>query len=67
MLLTATRLQKAIESLKPQAPIPDKKTAFWNSYMKLANGHNKEFLRKYLTDLDTALIFVRDDLRPQIS
>ncbi|KAJ7268488.1 hypothetical protein C8J57DRAFT_345733 [Mycena rebaudengoi] len=53
----AGRLQKAIESLKPQAPIPDKKTAFWNSYMKLADEHDKEFLRKYLSDLDTALIF----------
>ncbi|KAJ7237248.1 hypothetical protein C8J57DRAFT_1479003 [Mycena rebaudengoi] len=53
----AGRLQKAIESLKPQAPIPNKKTAFWNSYMKLADEHDKEFVRKYLSDLDTALIF----------
>ncbi|KAJ7268495.1 hypothetical protein C8J57DRAFT_1469131 [Mycena rebaudengoi] len=53
----AGRLQKAIESLKPQAPIPGKKTEFWNSYMKLADEHDKEFVRKYLTDLDTVLIF----------
>ncbi|KAJ7268480.1 hypothetical protein C8J57DRAFT_345631 [Mycena rebaudengoi] len=53
----AGRLQKAMKSLKPQAPISDKKTAFWNSYMKLTDEHDKEFLRKYLTDLDTALIF----------
>ncbi|KAJ7769369.1 hypothetical protein B0H16DRAFT_1237561, partial [Mycena metata] len=38
----------------------DKKTAFWNSYMKLADEHDKEFQQKYSTDLDTALIFVSD-------
>ncbi|KAJ6602849.1 hypothetical protein DFH09DRAFT_1470867 [Mycena vulgaris] len=51
------KLRKAVEALKPQAPTPDKKTAFWNSYMKLADEHDKEFQRKYSTDLDTALIF----------
>ncbi|KAJ7921677.1 hypothetical protein B0H13DRAFT_2414846 [Mycena leptocephala] len=35
----------------------DKKTAFWTSYMKLADEHDKEFQQKYSTDLDTALIF----------
>ncbi|KAJ7479747.1 hypothetical protein FB451DRAFT_973185, partial [Mycena latifolia] len=35
----------------------DKKTEFWNSYMKLADEHDKEFQQKYSTDLDTALIF----------
>ncbi|KAJ7479713.1 hypothetical protein FB451DRAFT_164118 [Mycena latifolia] len=49
------KLHKALEALKP--PVPDKKTAFWNAYMKLANEHDKEFKEKYGTDLDTALIF----------
>ncbi|KAJ6482021.1 hypothetical protein DFH09DRAFT_1463649 [Mycena vulgaris] len=53
----AEKLHKAVEALKHQAPTPDKKTAFWNSYMKLADEHDKEFQRKYGTDLDTALIF----------
>ncbi|KAJ6602863.1 hypothetical protein DFH09DRAFT_1470940 [Mycena vulgaris] len=51
------KLRKAVEALKMQAPTPDKKTAFWNLYMKLADEHDKEFQRKYSTDLDTALIF----------
>jgi hypothetical protein len=58
-LLTSVRLQKAVEALKPPVPIPDKKTAFWNSYMKLADEHDEEFKQKYSSDLDTALIFVR--------
>ncbi|KAJ7144216.1 hypothetical protein C8R44DRAFT_973842 [Mycena epipterygia] len=53
----AERLHKAVEALKTQAPVTDKKTAFWNSYMKLADEHDKEFKEKYSTDLDTALIF----------
>ncbi|KAF7360769.1 hypothetical protein MVEN_00808900 [Mycena venus] len=51
------RLHRAVEALKSQAPASDKKTAFWNSYMKLADEHDKEFQQKYSTDLDTALIF----------
>ncbi|KAJ7769376.1 hypothetical protein B0H16DRAFT_1881927 [Mycena metata] len=51
------KLYRAVEALKPQAPSTDKKTAFWNSYMKLADEHDKEFQQKYSTDLDTALIF----------
>ncbi|KAJ7769411.1 hypothetical protein B0H16DRAFT_1778975 [Mycena metata] len=51
------KLYRAVEALKPQAPTTDKKTAFWNSYMKLADEHDKEFQEKYSTDLDTALIF----------
>ncbi|KAJ7479699.1 hypothetical protein FB451DRAFT_164027 [Mycena latifolia] len=52
------RLEKAVEALKPPAlPVTDMKTSFWNSYMKLADEHDKEFQRKYSTDLDTALIF----------
>ncbi|KAJ6602868.1 hypothetical protein DFH09DRAFT_969233, partial [Mycena vulgaris] len=53
----AEKLHKAVEALKPQAPVPDKKTAFWNAYMKLADEHDKEFQQKYSTDLDTSLIF----------
>ncbi|KAJ7769428.1 hypothetical protein B0H16DRAFT_1881955 [Mycena metata] len=51
------KLYRAVEALKPQVPSTDKKTAFWNSYMKLADEHDKEFQEKYSTDLDTALIF----------
>ncbi|KAJ6599882.1 hypothetical protein DFH09DRAFT_901781 [Mycena vulgaris] len=35
----------------------DKKTEFWNVYKPLADEHDKEFLEKYSTDLDTCLIF----------
>ncbi|KAJ7769364.1 hypothetical protein B0H16DRAFT_254765 [Mycena metata] len=51
------KLYRAVEALKPQVPSTDKKTAFWNSYMKLADEYDKEFQEKYSTDLDTALIF----------
>ncbi|KAJ7769389.1 hypothetical protein B0H16DRAFT_1881932 [Mycena metata] len=51
------KLYRAVEALKPQVPSTDKRTAFWNSYMKLADEHDKEFQQKYSTDLDTALIF----------
>ncbi|KAJ7917899.1 hypothetical protein B0H13DRAFT_2657661 [Mycena leptocephala] len=50
-------IHKAVEALKPQPATADKKTAFWTSYMKLADEHDKEFQQKYSTDLDTALIF----------
>ncbi|KAJ7921697.1 hypothetical protein B0H13DRAFT_2414875 [Mycena leptocephala] len=50
-------IHKAVEALKPQVATTDKKTAFWTSYMKLADEHDKEFQQKYSTDLDTALIF----------
>jgi hypothetical protein len=50
-------MQKAVEALKPH-PVTDKKMAFWTSYMKLADEHDKEFKEKYSTDLDTTLIFV---------
>lgn len=52
------RLHKAVDALKVKVPDMDKTTAFWTSYMKLADEHDKEFQRKYSTDLDTALIFV---------
>ncbi|KAF7334572.1 hypothetical protein MVEN_02287100 [Mycena venus] len=51
------RLYRAVEALRPPAPSTDKKTAFWNSYLKLADEYDKEFQQKYSTDLDTALIF----------
>ncbi|KAJ7125763.1 hypothetical protein C8R43DRAFT_1111438 [Mycena crocata] len=53
----ADRIQKAVEGLKPPVPVVDKTTAFWNSYMKLADEHDKEFQQKYSADLDTGLIF----------
>ncbi|KAJ7510900.1 hypothetical protein B0H11DRAFT_1034997 [Mycena galericulata] len=53
----STRIHQAVEALKPQAPVTDKKTAFWNTYMKLADEYDKEFQQKYSTDLDTGLIF----------
>ncbi|KAJ7868345.1 hypothetical protein B0H14DRAFT_316670 [Mycena olivaceomarginata] len=49
-------IQKAVESLKPP-PVTDTKMKFWNSYMKLADEHDKELKEKYSTDLDTSLIF----------
>jgi hypothetical protein len=57
-ILTSLRLHRAVEALRPQLPVPDKKTAFWNAYMKLADEHDNEFQQKYSSDLDTALIFV---------
>ncbi|KAJ7844081.1 hypothetical protein B0H14DRAFT_3455724 [Mycena olivaceomarginata] len=52
------KLQKAIEALKTQVPpTPDEKTAFWTSYMKLADEYDKDIREKYDTELDTALIF----------
>ncbi|KAJ6599827.1 hypothetical protein DFH09DRAFT_901780, partial [Mycena vulgaris] len=35
----------------------DKKTEFWNVYKPLADEHDKGFMEKYSTDLDTCLIF----------
>ncbi|KAK6977673.1 hypothetical protein R3P38DRAFT_2581199, partial [Favolaschia claudopus] len=51
------RICQAIADLKPKPPTPEKKTAFWNGYMALANEYDKEFLQKYGTDLDASLIF----------
>ncbi|KAF7333404.1 hypothetical protein MVEN_02356200 [Mycena venus] len=51
------KIHKAVESLKPSAPIADTKTAFWNAYMQLADDYDKEFQQKYSTDLNTGLIF----------
>ncbi|KAJ7186542.1 hypothetical protein C8R46DRAFT_276405 [Mycena filopes] len=52
------RLCKAVaEALRPPDLATDKKTVFWNSYMKLADEYDKEFYQRYSTDLDTSLIF----------
>ncbi|KAJ6495291.1 hypothetical protein C8R45DRAFT_1094939 [Mycena sanguinolenta] len=40
------KIHKAIEALKPPAPIQDKKTQFWNSYMKLADEYDNDFQQK---------------------
>ncbi|KAK6985033.1 hypothetical protein R3P38DRAFT_2575239 [Favolaschia claudopus] len=49
---------KAIADLKPKpVPTTDKKTAFWKGYNELASEYDKEFLKRYDTDLDTSLIF----------
>ncbi|KAF7363954.1 hypothetical protein MSAN_01053700 [Mycena sanguinolenta] len=50
------RIQRVIEALKPPRST-DTKTAFWESYMKLADEHDKEFHKKHSNDLDTSLIF----------
>ncbi|KAJ7484183.1 hypothetical protein FB451DRAFT_1028090, partial [Mycena latifolia] len=52
-----SRLRSAVEGIRPQLPATDKKTNFWNAYKTLADEHDKEFLEKYSTDLDTSLIF----------
>ncbi|KAJ6518151.1 hypothetical protein C8R47DRAFT_1062689 [Mycena vitilis] len=52
-----TQLTKTIETLKRPMGVTDKKTAFWNAYMKVADEHDKEFEQRYSTDLDVALIF----------
>ncbi|KAJ7778597.1 hypothetical protein DFH07DRAFT_910899, partial [Mycena maculata] len=57
ILAVYPRIQRAVEALKPQAPVTDKRTTFWNAYMNLADEHDREFQQKYGTDLDTALIF----------
>ncbi|KAJ7210858.1 hypothetical protein GGX14DRAFT_450373 [Mycena pura] len=57
LLRKQDEIQKAVEALKPPVPVTDKKSAFWTSYMKLADEHDKEFKEKYSTDLDTSLIF----------
>ncbi|KAJ7148142.1 hypothetical protein C8R43DRAFT_889164, partial [Mycena crocata] len=35
----------------------DTKTKFWNMYKTLSDEHDREFLQKCSTDLDTSLIF----------
>ncbi|KAJ7670677.1 hypothetical protein DFH06DRAFT_140384, partial [Mycena polygramma] len=50
-------LQMTVEALRPKPTTTDKKTNFWNLYKTLADEHDREFLQKYSTDLDTSLIF----------
>ncbi|KAJ7484188.1 hypothetical protein FB451DRAFT_1028578, partial [Mycena latifolia] len=57
--MNLSRLQTAIDGIKPKPPPTDKKTDFWNLYKTLADEHDKEFLEKYSSDLDASLIFVR--------
>ncbi|KAJ7254881.1 hypothetical protein C8J57DRAFT_955807, partial [Mycena rebaudengoi] len=35
----------------------DKETILWNTYKMLSEEYDREFLKKYGTDLDTSLIF----------
>ncbi|KAJ7447485.1 hypothetical protein FB451DRAFT_973580, partial [Mycena latifolia] len=35
----------------------DNRTSFWGLYKTLADEYDKEFLQKYMADLDTSLIF----------
>lgn len=44
----------------------DKESTFWNAYKTLADEYDKEFHKKYGTDLDTSLIFVCDLHIPEI-
>ncbi|KAJ7474421.1 hypothetical protein B0H11DRAFT_2282259, partial [Mycena galericulata] len=53
----ADKLQRAVEALKPVVAAMDSKTTFWNAYKTVADEYDKEFLQKWGTDLDTALIF----------
>ncbi|KAJ7839083.1 hypothetical protein B0H13DRAFT_2677296 [Mycena leptocephala] len=55
-LITSRRNMQRVEALKPPAPAADKKSEFWNAYMKLADEDDKEFQKKYSSDLDTTLI-----------
>ncbi|KAJ7245953.1 hypothetical protein C8J57DRAFT_1724987 [Mycena rebaudengoi] len=46
-----------LDALKPKAPpATDKETTFWNAYKTLSEEYDREFLKKYGTDLDTSLI-----------
>jgi hypothetical protein len=47
-----------VEAIGPKVPVADKETNFWNLYNTVADEHDKEFVEKYITDLDTSLIFV---------
>ncbi|KAJ7262536.1 hypothetical protein C8J57DRAFT_1719421 [Mycena rebaudengoi] len=50
--------EKILDALKPKAPpATDKEATFWNAYKTLSEEHDREFLKKYGTDLDTSLIF----------
>ncbi|KAJ7244322.1 hypothetical protein C8J57DRAFT_1141665, partial [Mycena rebaudengoi] len=50
--------EKVLEALKPKAPpTTDKETTFWNAYKTLSEEYDREFHKKYGTDLDTSLIF----------
>ncbi|KAJ7244260.1 hypothetical protein C8J57DRAFT_1681059 [Mycena rebaudengoi] len=53
-----SQTEKFLEALKPRAPpATDKETTFWNAYKTLSEEYDREFHKKYGTDLDTSLIF----------
>ncbi|KAJ7245467.1 hypothetical protein C8J57DRAFT_1725197 [Mycena rebaudengoi] len=50
--------KRVLEALKPNTPpTTDKETIFWNAYKTLSEEYDREFHKKYGTDLDTSLIF----------
>ncbi|KAJ7245958.1 hypothetical protein C8J57DRAFT_1678625 [Mycena rebaudengoi] len=50
--------ERVLNALKPKAPpATDKETTFWNAYKTLSGEYDREFHKKYGTDLDTSLIF----------
>ncbi|KAJ7624403.1 hypothetical protein FB45DRAFT_923332 [Roridomyces roridus] len=55
--LYRARLYQAIHGLQSKASNTDKKTTFWNNYNGMATEHDKDFHRRYATDLDMSLIF----------
>ncbi|KAJ7262542.1 hypothetical protein C8J57DRAFT_1632428, partial [Mycena rebaudengoi] len=51
-------MEKILDALKPKAPpATDKEMTFWNAYKTLSEEYDREFHKKYGTDLDTSLIF----------
>ncbi|KAJ7244290.1 hypothetical protein C8J57DRAFT_1681116 [Mycena rebaudengoi] len=50
--------EMVLDALKPKAPpAMDKEATFWNAYKTLSEEYDREFHKKYGTDLDTSLIF----------
>ncbi|KAJ7244263.1 hypothetical protein C8J57DRAFT_1242971 [Mycena rebaudengoi] len=49
--------ERVLDALKSKAPAMDKETTFWNAYKTLSEEYDREFHKKYGTDLDTSLIF----------
>ncbi|KAJ7245577.1 hypothetical protein C8J57DRAFT_1679658 [Mycena rebaudengoi] len=56
--------ERVLNALKPKAPpATDKETTFWNAYKTLSEEYDREFHKKYGTDLDTSLIFIQPELQ----
>ncbi|KAJ7237259.1 hypothetical protein C8J57DRAFT_1728037 [Mycena rebaudengoi] len=51
------KLITAVDSLQRQPQSADQKIKFWTAYKSLSDEFDKDFQRKYVTDLDTLLIF----------